>query len=269
MPELPEVETVRLQLNRALAGQRLLGLDIFQTGREQPAGRAFATALKNRKLLTVERRAKIIIWKFSNDLTMLAHLKMTGRFIIAKTMPVRSKHDRMLFKFESANVTWSDVRKFGYVKLINTKLLERELQAYGPEPLDVLPCELADRLRAPKTRLLKAALLNQEVIAGIGNIYADETCHRAGLRPTRRLGSLNANQRLRLAQEIQNVLKESLKLRGTSSNDYVDAKGERGDFVKMLRVYGRAGEACQICNSPIKKIVVVQRGTHYCPKCQV
>lgn len=269
MPELPEVETVRLQLNRALVGQRLVSLDLFQTGREQPPGRAFVKALLNRELLAIERRAKILIWKFSDDLTMLAHLKMTGRFIISDAKPVRSKHDRMLFNFETVNVTWSDVRKFGYVKLVDTKSLGRELSAYGPEPLGVDPLILADRLRAPKTRVLKAALLNQEVIAGIGNIYADEACYRAGLRPTRRLGSLSTEKRLVLAREIQNVLRESLALRGTSSNDYVDAEGERGDFVKMLRVYGRAGEACLICKNPIKKIVAVQRGTHYCPKCQV
>jgi formamidopyrimidine-DNA glycosylase len=165
-------------------------------------------------------------------------------------------------------LVWSDVRKFGFVKFVERPEIESVMACYGPEPLEARAEELADRLKAPKTRMVKAALLNQEVIAGVGNIYADEALHRARIRPTRRLGSLTEKERLALAKDIQKVLCESIELGGTSANDYVDARGEKGGFLDFLRVYGRKGEGCRDCGTPIKRIVIGQRSTHYCPKCQ-
>jgi formamidopyrimidine-DNA glycosylase len=165
-------------------------------------------------------------------------------------------------------LVWSDIRQFGFMRIVSSDELSEILSAYGPEPLDATAEELADRLVAPKTRMVKAALLNQEVIAGIGNIYADEALHRAGIRPTRRLGRVTSDERIQLVQEIKNVLSESVAQQGTSANDYVDTRGEKGGFLALLRVYGREGEACRNCQTPIKKIVLGQRGTHYCPECQ-
>jgi len=154
------------------------------------------------------------------------------------------------------------------VKIVTAKELEEILSGYGPEPLEHSAEILAERLSNPKTRVVKAALLNQEVIAGIGNIYADEALHRAGIRPTRRLGKITAEERLRLAKEIQNVLSESVAQQGTSANDYVDTRGAKGGFLELLRVYGREGKPCKNCKKPIVKIVLNQRGTHYCAECQ-
>ncbi len=279
MPELPEVETVRRQLHEKLCGMKVADVCLLQTGRERPVGNAFATRIIGKKIDSIQRRAKLLVWRFSDGEAMTAHLKMTGRFVFVGDKYVPQKHDRMIFNFvgarsprpgrhEGIRVVWSDIRKFGFVNLVSGKELEEILSAYGPEPLENLIEILAERFIVPKTRVVKAALLNQTVIAGVGNIYADEALHRAGIRPTRRLGQIKTDERFRLVQEIKNVLSESVAQQGTSANDYVDTRGEKGGFLGLLRVYGREGEPCTTCNMPIKKIVLNQRGTHYCERCQ-
>jgi formamidopyrimidine-DNA glycosylase len=146
--------------------------------------------------------------------------------------------------------------------------LAATLCMYGPEPLESEAAVLASRLEKPRMRRIKAALLDQATIAGIGNIYADEVLHRAGILPTRRLDQLTSEERLRIARNIQNVLHEAVAQRGTSANDYVDTQGEKGGFLSLLRVYGRKGEPCRTCGTPIQKSVFAQRGTHVCPTCQ-
>jgi len=194
---------------------------------------------------------------------------MTGKFLIVDSAYQPTKHDRIRFEFDDGTImVWSDVRQFGFIHHVSVNELDDILSAYGPEPLETPAEILAARIETPKTRKLKVALLDQGVIAGIGNIYADEACHRAGLRPARRLGSLTSSDRLRVMREAKNVLTESLAQKGTSANDYVDTHGERGGFLGFLRVYGREGERCHACGTPIKRIVLAQRGTHYCPSCQ-
>lgn len=270
MPELPEVETVRRQLHQKLRGRKIRQVKILKTGREWPRGNRFTRALQGQTVLAVRRRAKLLIWELDNGTFVMGHLKMTGRFVFVGTGLQPDKHDRIVFELEGLPqcLVWSDIRQFGFLKVMNTEQLKQLLSNYGPEPLEVSPQVLADRLKTPKTRHLKAALLNQTVIAGIGNIYADEACHRAGLRPSRRLGDLTSADRLRLAKSIQQVLRESLAQQGTSANDYLDTNGERGGFLELLRVYGREGQPCKNCQAPVKKIVLAQRGTHYCANCQ-
>lgn len=269
MPELPEVETVRGQLDEKLAGATIASVDVLLSGREFPKGKKFVNGVVGRKIDGIERRAKLLIWKFSDGNAMTAHLKMTGRFVFVDHDYVPQKHDRMVFKIGDRRLVWSDIRQFGFLRLFsNSRELETVLSAYGPEPLESSVDELAERLKTASKRSVKAGLLDQTVIAGIGNIYADESLHRAGIRPTRRLSSLTADDRLRLAREIKTVLSESLARHGTSSNDYVDTSGAKGGFFELLRVYGREGEPCTKCETPIKRIVLTQRGTHYCPECQ-
>ncbi len=269
MPELPEVETIRRQLNERLCGRELISVTLLRSGREAPRGRRFVAALVGKTIQKIERRAKLLIWRFVDGTVLVAHLKMTGRFVFSNKNYAPSRHDRALFEFTSGVcLVWSDVRQFGFMHVVKAKALESLLAAYGPEPLSASNEELADRLITPKTRRVKVALLDQTVIAGIGNIYADEALHRAGLRPTRRLSALSRADRGRLAQALKQVLSESLARHGTSAKDYVDTRGERGGFLDFLRVYGRAGAACRACVTPIKKIVVAQRGTHFCPTCQ-
>lgn len=268
MPELPEVETVRRQLDPALSGRTVKEVVLMKSGREFPRGRDFVNALIGKKITSVDRRAKLIVIRFEDGMALTAHLKMTGRFLFVFSYE-NGKHDRALFTFDDGTkLVWSDIRQFGFLRLVTAEELEAILSAYGPEPLEISLTQLASRIIKPGTRRVKAALLDQAAIAGIGNIYADEACHRAGIRPTRRLATLTDKDRLRLAEEIQNVLGESLAQHGTSANDYVDTQGERGGFLDFLRVYGRAGEPCRTCKTPIKRIVLAQRGTHYCPSCQ-
>lgn len=270
MPELPEVETVRRQLDQKIHGRKITQVKILRSGRETPVGNRFSQALTDSTIEHVTRRAKLLIFELTDGRAMISHLKMTGRFVFVLPTFTPDKHDRIIFQFAGLRewLVWGDIRQFGFVRVVSAAQLNKILAAYGPEPLETPAAELADRLRSPKSRSLKAALLNQQVIAGIGNIYADEACHRACLRPTRRLGTLNAADRLRVAKAIQQVLKESLAQQGTSANDYVDTRGERGGFLELLRVYGREGRLCRNCKKPVKKIVLAQRGTHYCPTCQ-
>jgi len=287
MPELPEVETVARQLDKKLRGTNVASVELLQTGRETPTGKKFIHALVGKKIKNIARRAKLLVWNFEDGTAMLAHLKMTGRFVFVDADYKPGKHDRAIFIFKPVAVcsrspgralgtgrdalprlVWSDVRKFGFVKFVKAPELKTVLSCYGPEPLQTQAHGLAERLKTPKGRKVKAALLNQEVIAGVGNIYADEALHRAKIRSTRRLGTLSEDERLRLAKEIKKILCESIDQGGTSANDYVDASGKKGNFLGFLRVYGRGGEKCRDCGTEIKRIVIGQRGTHYCPGCQ-
>lgn len=272
MPELPEVETIRRQLHARLAGAKIVSVEVWRSGREFPRSRKFVNALVGQRVTALERRAKLLVWRLRSGGALIAHLKMTGRFVFVDDAYRRDKHDRVRFTFEKNRrrhtLVWSDVRQFGFLKIVDNAGLESILGTYGLEPLTVSVDRLAEALHVSSTRTIKALLLDQSVIAGIGNIYADESLHRAGIRPTRCASRLTSHERTRLAQAVQTVLRESLKQRGTSANDYVDTAGDRGGFLKLLRVYGRAGEPCYTCGSTIKKIVCAQRGTHYCPRCQ-
>jgi formamidopyrimidine-DNA glycosylase len=268
MPELPEVETVRRQLHAGLAGKMIVSVTLLKSGREKPVGKRFVEAVVGKTIEGVERRAKLLVYRFTDGTAMTAHLKMTGKFVFVDDEYVSTKHDRMIFELGDTRLVWNDVRRFGFVHFVSGKELEEILSKYGPEPLESHVTLLATRFIKPKTRMVKAALLNQAVIAGVGNIYADEACHRAGILPTRRLGKMKEADRINLMKHLKELLDEAVKQRGTSANDYVDTEGKKGGFLSLLRVYGREGEKCLNCGGEIKKIVVAQRGTHYCGGCQ-
>lgn len=270
MPELPEVETVRRQLHHGLRNKTITRVQLLKTGREKPVGQAFVHTLQGQKITAVERRAKLLVWRLENSQAIIAHLKMTGRFTFQPEKYTPLKHDRAVFSLSDTTTTlvWADTRQFGFMRVVSAIELNKILATYGPEPLETSTKVLADVFKSSSTRTIKAALLDQTLIAGIGNIYADETCHRAGIRPTRRVHTLTAQERLRLAHAIQEVLRASLERRGTSANDYVDTQGKKGGFVSILRVYGREGKPCRNCKSIIKKMALAQRGTHYCANCQ-
>lgn len=273
MPELPEVETVRTQLHDRIAGKTIREVVIYQTGRETPVGKKFIQAVVGRRLSAVDRRAKVLVFRFEDGGAMLGHLKMTGKFLLLNAPDVRrttpGKHDRMLFVFDAkTHLIWSDVRKFGYLKAVTAEEAVKQLSHYGPEPLEATPAELAARLSRPSLRTIKAALLDQTVIAGIGNIYADESLFQAGIKPTRKVNKVTDEERLRLAKAVKKILASSVAQKGTSANDYVDTSGSKGSFQNLLKVYGKGGEPCVTCKRPLKKTVVAQRGTHFCSNCQ-
>lgn len=271
MPELPEVETVKRQLNEALAGKKIISIELYKTGREEPFGQAFVDQVVGKKINQIDRRAKLLIWRFKGGDSMLAHLKMTGRFLLLPKDAIPTKHDRMKFLFEDVNdmcVMWQDIRTFGYVKLVDQTGLEKALSIYGLEPLEASTEELAACFPKKSKRKIKAALLDQSVVAGVGNIYADEVCFAAGIHPSRLLNSLSDTDKTNIATEIKRILNASLDNKGTTIVNYMNSTGGKGEFSNFLKVYGKEGEKCDICESVIEKTVTAGRGTHFCPTCQ-
>lgn len=274
MPELPEVETVRRQLAKRMEGAKIVSVTIWQSDRELPKANAFVTALKDKRISTIERRGKLLLIRFSDASALAIHLKMTGKLIFYEQEPkMAARHERLYFTIKKGKeicyLVWKDLRRFGYLKLLSEpKQINDVLAEYGPEPLLATAQELADRLAKPSVRSTKAVLLDQSVIAGIGNIYADEACFLAGIHPARPLKSLSAKERLLLAESIQDILHRSLEQRGTSAHDYLDTEGKKGGFSKLLQVYGRKNKPCPNCQTLITKTVLAGRGTHACLTCQ-
>jgi len=290
MPELPEVETIRRDLS-ALIGKKIIALNIISPKTASHPAAFFKQALIGKKLIKIERRGKLLIFVFPNDLFLLVHLKMTGQLIfqsknkkivgghslaagsyeksVGGELP--NKHTRAIFDFSSGGkLFFNDLRKFGYLKLVDSQELKRILEKnYGPEPLT--PEFTVSRLKEIlKTRRIniKAVLLNQKLIAGLGNIYVDESLFAAGIRPMRPANQVKPKEIEKLLKEINKLIKKAISYRGTTFSNYVDSKGQKGNFSSLLKVYGRGGKPCVICGTPIYKIKIAGRGTHYCPNCQ-
>ena len=235
MPELPEVETVRRQLHAALQRQTIQAVDLYLTGREVPAGPLFVAGVVGKTVESIDRRAKLLIWRFKGGSGFIGHLKMTGKFLLVPLDYTPAKHDRLKFITKSSAVIWNDVRKFGYVKAFaNTTELESLLTSYGPEPLISSAEQLAACLLTPKTRLLKAALLDQTVIAGIGNIYADESLFAARIRPDTPSGRLKRSQVEALREAVVQVLEASIGAGGTTFSDFRDLTGTEPGEAQVL-----------------------------------
>lgn len=274
MPELPEVETIRRQLEEAVVGRSIVSVDVRFGGRLNVRPAAFEKGVVGATIASAGRRAKLLLLGLSNGNTVVTHLKMTGRYLLGPSGMPPTRHTHIVFGLSGGKeLHFEDVRKFGYVRLFKTAELEREVfdrEGYGPEPLD--PSFTAGRfamcVRGRPKKRIKPLLMAQTCIAGIGNIYADESLWRARIRPQRRAGTLTADELRRLHDGVQKSLRGSLEARGTSANDYVDLYGKKGENVARLKVYGRAGEPCPRCRGPIKKIAFAGRGTHFCPACQ-
>ena len=274
MPELPEVETIRRQMQKEIVGAKILGVDVRFSGRLNVKPAEFSRGVTGARIVGVGRRAKLLLIGLSNGRTMVVHLKMTGRFLLSKGKGTPNKHTHLVFRLSGGRtLMFEDVRKFGYVKLLRTDDLEEKVFArerYGPEPLEpsFTPEVFAACVRQRPNKKIKPLLMEQACIAGIGNIYADESLWRARVRPQRRAGSLTAAELRALHAGVLESLRGSLAVRGTSADMYVDLFGERGNNVARLNVYGREGEPCRRCRGPIKKVFFAGRGTHFCPKCQ-
>jgi formamidopyrimidine-DNA glycosylase len=284
MPELPEVETVRKSLMRYLPGQKVEGVEV-RHAKSVRGDAAFASWLVGRTVKTVDRRAKLLVIRFEDDDEVLAiHLKMTGQLLfrrgtlkaggghsLSKTVDDQEeRHARVVLTFrDGARLVFNDLRLFGYLKRLDAVRLQKELGGYGPEPgTPGFTLELFVKVLGKRAAPLKAVLLDQKKIGGLGNIYVDEACFRAKVRPTRRAGSLTKAEVKALHRACIDVIEESIAVGGTTFRSYTDADGKSGGFVEKLRVYGRDGEKCLRCKGTIKKTVCAGRGTHYCPECQ-
>lgn len=287
MPELPEVETVRLQLLDKVVGKTIKAVEVFHAKTvahdEQIEDRLMQTTIKH-----IDRVGKLLIFSFENepDLYLLAHLKMTGQFFYVDGDSIVTggghsmsetdlqefpgRHTRVGFYFNDGSALYfNDMRLFGYTKLANQSEVEKARTGFGPEPIDPeFDCEwFVDTLRKKKTAV-KAALLNQSFVAGLGNIYVDEALWRAMVRPTRRAERVTKKEAAALCAAAGDVMRESIRLGGTTFQNFVDTGGKNGNFSDFLKVFGKQGQECERCGTVIKKIRCAGRGTHFCPGCQ-
>ncbi|HUD11934.1 MAG TPA: bifunctional DNA-formamidopyrimidine glycosylase/DNA-(apurinic or apyrimidinic site) lyase [Candidatus Saccharimonadia bacterium] len=288
MPEGPEVETIRRGLELALVGQEITDVDVLFAP-SFPTWEGLCEQMLQKAIIHhVGRRGKVLIIELESDYTLLIHLKMTGQMVLVKRdgerfagghpsesmagdLPDRST--RVIFHFASGDrMFFNDQRKFGWIKLVHSDEVSFDslLSRLGPEVLSeeftslYLKSQLKRHARAP----VKAVILDQSVVAGIGNIYADESLHLARIHPARAAGSLSPVELRRLYSTIRVIIALGIEYGGTSFSHYVNSLGGRGDYLAHARVFRRQGLPCGVCGATIQKIRVAGRGTHICPKCQ-
>ncbi len=285
MPELPEVETIKNDLVPVLTRKRIVAWQVVKPRLVRGKRKDFDRYLVGATIKSVNRRAKLLCLELSSGYTLLIHLKMTGQLVwrskigklvvgghpIAGVAGVPNKHTYITLKIsDGAHLYFNDVRQFGYWQLVSTEQLSAHFKNIGVEPLsrlftvDYLRSQLKRRRRAT----IKAVVLNQSAIAGIGNIYADESLFIARILPSRRAGDVKLVEIKSLHQAIKNILTKSIRARGTSFNSFVDGLGRTGTYWDKRLVYGRKGEPCPKCGLLIQKTVVAGRGTHFCARCQ-
>jgi formamidopyrimidine-DNA glycosylase len=273
MPELPEVETVRVRLEPALVGRRLVRVDVLDSRVVRPFDPSLVAAeLTGERVVALERRGKYLIFRFESGRVLLVHLRMTGSFRHGPGGSLNyDPYRRVVVRLDDgSDVVYRDVRRFGTWLVLDADELEPYLGArLGAEPLapeftaGALGRRLAGR-RAP----LKAALLDQRSLAGLGNIYADEALWRARLHPLRPAGGLDRNELRRLHGAVRAALRAGIARQGATLRDYAAPDGTSGSMQTEFRVYGRDGEPCDRCGTPIAKTRAGGRGTWYCPTCQ-
>jgi formamidopyrimidine-DNA glycosylase len=285
MPELPEVETIKRELGKALPGRVISNVEILWNKTVKPTAVInFKKIIQGRKILSLERRAKMLFIHLDKDISLAIHLKMTGQLIFVPSsgriisgghpthdVQTPGRHTRLIFSFtDGAKLYFNDLRKFGWVRIMDEKLKRYIDLELGLEPLSktftvVKVLEIFERY---PNRTVKQILLDQKLIAGLGNIYADESAFLSGILPIRKAKTLTEKEMTDLHKNIIAVLKHSINKKGTSSKNYLRSNGQKGGFVPHLMVYDRKSEPCKRCGTPILKTRHAGRGTHFCPTCQ-
>ncbi len=285
MPELPEVETVRLQLLHTLKGKKVANVTVYhkKTIQDDPM---LPRELPGMTIRHIDRIGKLMIVSFIEDTksVLLIHLKMTGQCLVwtpegvsggGHTMTESDTtlphvHTRVAISFtDGTTLFFNDLRLFGYLKRVDLPTLERIIETYGPEPIAATfsPNTLAEELQRRKLSI-KAALLNQSIVAGLGNIYVDETLFAARVHPLRSTHSLTTKEAREIARLSRTILLAAVEAGGTTFQHFVDTGGSEGNYKDYLKVFGKQGTPCPRCNTTIIKIRVAGRGTHLCPYCQ-
>ncbi len=308
MPELPEVENLRLGLERYIINQKILKIEVSKpklvsgNGTKRIANpkkvKEFIEGVKNEKFLSVERRAKNLIFKLSHGKIILVHLKMTGQFayspfeasakkgkpqkkkesmvgghpieISETTLP--NKHTHIIFYLDKGTLYYNDTRMFGYVLYYKNEkefAKENHFKKYGLEPVDknFTPKYFAENLNKKKS-VIKKVLLDQDIVTGVGNIYADESLFEAGILPTRNANTLNKEEVSKLHKAINRIIRKAIKVGGSSVATYRLIDSSRGNYAREHKVYGKDGEECFICKTKLQKTLIGSRTTIYCKKCQ-
>jgi formamidopyrimidine-DNA glycosylase len=276
MPELPEVETIARGLARRVAGDVIDSIWLGQKPEPlKSSTQEIVAALEHSRIATVRRMGKHIVFDLEPNgarptktgptpAQWIVHLGMTGRLQVCEPQAEVLKHTHAILKLASGReLRFVDPRRFGRLSVARAG----NFDAGGLEPLEADLDRFLALFRVRKTPI-KSALLNQKLLRGVGNIYADESLFRAGIRPRRRASTIPCDQLAKLLASVKEVLREAIALGGSSISDYVDADGEQGFFQLQHRVYGREGEPCLVCKTPVKRIVIAGRSSHYCPKCQ-
>ena len=277
MPELPEVETVVRGLRPQLEGRRLKRIEQHRPDLRFPLPENFAARLQGRRVERIQRRAKYMLLHLDDSQVLLCHLGMSGRMVIVKhagtgRRPPLGRHDHVVFVTDAGTeVRFNDARRFGFMDLVAGEALNAHplLRALGPEPLgnDFNGPALAAALKGKRTPI-KAALLDQQVVAGLGNIYVCEALFFAGVSPRRLAYTVQGRRAEKLAAAVREVLVRAIDAGGSSLRDYVQANGELGYSQHEWAVYGREGEPCRACGAPVKRLVQGGRSTFYCARCQ-
>lgn len=271
MPELPEVETIARGLDKRVAGDVIDS--VWLGSKPEPlksSATEIALALQSKKIARVRRAGKHIVFDLAPTLPLpngasaqwIVHLGMTGSMLVCSPEAARQKHTHAVVSLASGReLRFVDPRRFGRLSVIE------RFETPGREPLQISEGDFAKLFRGRKTPI-KSALLNQKLLSGVGNIYADEALFRARVRPRRQAASLTKRELMLLHKGLKRVLHEAIRLGGSSVSDYVDADGAEGLFQLKHRVYAREGKPCLICKTPIKRVVIAGRSSHYCPRCQ-
>ncbi|MBX9687641.1 MAG: bifunctional DNA-formamidopyrimidine glycosylase/DNA-(apurinic or apyrimidinic site) lyase [Candidatus Obscuribacterales bacterium] len=274
MPELPEVETVRRGLEKQLSGAKIKSVKVLRKDSVgYPSVEEFTSMLKGREFHSVGRRGKYLLLKLSDNTGMVAHLRMSGRLLVMQGNDVEPGHVRIRIGLtDGRKLIFDDTRVFGRLWCVpegeSFESVVETLNSLGPEPLDGINPKYLQTAFQRKTQSIKIALLDQSIIAGVGNIYADESLHRAGIHPNRQACSLTLAELKRLSKELQIVLNNAIEAGGSTLRDYTDSSGVNGNYQHEALVYGRKDEPCRKCKSKIERIKLAGRSSHFCPRCQ-
>ncbi len=286
MPELPEVETIKLELERPIKNKKITSVEIRLTKEVKNSKSEFLKKVQGVMVKNVRRRAKTLIFDLDNGHHLVFHLKLTGQLIYRDKAgklgggghPIQpdleklpNKYSHVIFNFsDGSRLFFNDLRQFGWVKLVNDDELAEMALEFGPEPLDknFTFGKFKEIISKKKFTAIKPLLMDQKFLTGLGNIYAQEAVFCAGILPTRAVNKINESELKKLYQCLQKILKFAITKKGTSVDAYVDVFGRAGSMAAYLKVYGRVGEQCRRCGAIIKAIKQGSRTTCYCPKCQ-
>ena len=277
MPELPEVETIKRGLAKFIMKQRITGTEIL-------CEKSFIGTPVTGKVTNIRRFGKALILDLDGGSSLMIHLRMTGQLIYDGTeryaaghpsdnftANLPNKQTRVIIKLENGTLYFNDQRKFGFIKVINTNEVPTDpfIKKLAKEPWTMTPAELYEKLKRHKNSPIKAVILDQTIICGLGNIYADEALFSAKIHPTRKAGSLSQKETEKLLLSAREVMQKSIDSGGSTMATYVKADGTKGDYLeKFAQVFRRDGRSCPVCGEKIVKIKVAGRGTHICPHCQ-
>lgn len=271
MPELPEVETIVRNLSPKLIGLKIESFRVLFPPVLRNGDVSDIRKLRGKKILDIHRRGKMILINCEDNLSLLFHLKMTGKLLFCPQKTPFDKHTHFVlsFKGQEKELRFRDVRKFGFIFFIQTPEVfsSEKLRDLGPEPLEIDYPFFAGLFKGRKARI-KNLLLNQKFIAGIGNIYADEILFRAKIHPLTEASLLSEEDKKRLWKAMRKVLRDAIEKRGSSIRDYTDAEGKQGNFQNYHQVYGRRALPCRICGEKIERLRLGGRSSFFCPSCQ-